>query len=90
MNIFHKSVDLKSLEVRESSLPDSKKPITADNVMDSIKAHVRKHRIDCKDLFKDFDRLRSGRISKPKFHTGMELCKIQLSAKEFEVCILHA
>mmetsp|Transcript_17218 Transcript_17218/g.30890 ORF Transcript_17218/g.30890 Transcript_17218/m.30890 type:complete len:425 (+) Transcript_17218:254-1528(+) len=72
MNIFHKAenVTVKPEEVN------------ADQVMDRVKAHVRKFRIDVKDIFRDFDRLRSGKITKPKFLTGLELCKLNLDHAE--------
>mmetsp|Transcript_9313 Transcript_9313/g.15029 ORF Transcript_9313/g.15029 Transcript_9313/m.15029 type:complete len:422 (-) Transcript_9313:337-1602(-) len=71
MNIFHKSQELK--------LDNG-----VDEILDNIKAHVKKFRIDVKDVMKDFDKLRSGRITKAKFDTGLQLCKISLSSKDLE------
>lgn len=74
MNIFHKSQDLK----------DAIDLIDAEAVMQKVKDHVKLFRIDVKDIFKDFDRLRSGKITKAKFYTGLEMCKLALSKNEIQ------
>mmetsp|Transcript_2324 Transcript_2324/g.3335 ORF Transcript_2324/g.3335 Transcript_2324/m.3335 type:complete len:423 (-) Transcript_2324:34-1302(-) len=73
MNIFHKSQDI------------SKPTSDVHELMDRIKAHVKKYRVDVKDIYRDFDRLRSGKITKAKFFTGLELCNIKLSPSDLKM-----
>ncbi len=42
-------------------------------------------RVDVKDIFRDYDRLRSGKILKTKFASGLNMLKLHLSPGEVEV-----
>ena len=41
------------------------------------------------EFFRDFDKLRSGRISNTQFRTGMSMAKFDLSQSEFDILCSH-
>ena len=59
------------------------------SVLDDIRAQVLTQRIRINEFLRDYDKLRSGVISKQQFSSGVFLAKIELDAKELDIIAEH-
>jgi len=55
---------------------------TINGVLDRIKTLVMKKRIRVLEFFKDYDKLKSGRITRVNFTRALDLCHFELTSKE--------
>jgi Ca2+-binding EF-hand superfamily protein len=62
-------------------------PEDLDDVLSRIRRECSQKRIRLNEFFRDFDRLRSGNITKPQFRIGMNMAKIDLSNAEFDLLV---
>lgn len=75
-------------EVNEKkNLPSN--PVLADleEVLTGIKNKVVKERVSVLEFMRDYDKLRTGRISKENFRRALDLCKFEL--KESEIALIE-
>lgn len=64
-------------------------PEDIDDVLSRIRKDCSQKRIRLNEFFRDFDRLRSGNITKAQFRIGMNMAKIDLSNPELELLTTH-
>uniref|UniRef100_A0A7S3KPW0 EF-hand domain-containing protein n=1 Tax=Euplotes crassus TaxID=5936 RepID=A0A7S3KPW0_EUPCR len=64
-------------------------PEDVDDILARIRKVCSEKRIRLEEFFRDFDRLRSGNITKPQFRIGMNMAKIDLSTSEFDLLCSH-
>lgn len=64
-------------------------PEDIDDVLSRIRRECGEKRIRLQEFFRDFDRLRSGNITRPQFRIGMNMAKIHLSSSEFDFLADH-
>jgi len=60
-------------------------PEDVDDVLSRIRKYCSQNRIRLQEFFRDFDKLRSGRITSTQFRTGMSMVKLNLSQSEFDL-----
>jgi hypothetical protein len=61
------------------------KPEDIDDVLAKIRQFCCENRLRLSEFFRDFDKLRSGFITKAQFRIGMNMGKIVLSGNEFNL-----
>ncbi len=64
-------------------------PEDVDDILARIRKECSEKRIRLSEFFRDFDRLRSGNITKPQFRIGMNMAKIDLSTSEYNLLLSH-
>jgi Ca2+-binding EF-hand superfamily protein len=64
-------------------------PEDINDVLSRIRRHWSQNRIRLDEFFRDFDKLRSGRITNTQFRTGMSMVKFDLSQSEFDILCTH-
>lgn len=62
-------------------------PEDLDDILAKIRKMCKEQRIRIQEFFRDFDKLRSGLITIPQFRIGLNMGKIHLSQKEFDIVI---
>eukprot|EP01063_Lacrimia_lanifica_P000340 TRINITY_DN10164_c0_g1_i1.p1 TRINITY_DN10164_c0_g1~~TRINITY_DN10164_c0_g1_i1.p1 ORF type:complete len:1008 (+),score=445.53 TRINITY_DN10164_c0_g1_i1:63-3086(+) len=63
----------------------SEKKITLEDTLDSIKGKVHRNRIRLNEFFTDPDPLRKGVVPLPKFRTGLDMARLDLTESQFEL-----
>jgi hypothetical protein len=61
------------------------KPLDIEDVLAKIRQFCAENRLRLSEFFRDFDKLRSGFITKAQFRIGMNMGKIVLSSSEFNL-----
>lgn len=61
---------------------DAVETVSAEQVLDKIKTKVSKERIRVLEFMRDYDKLRSGRISRTSFRRALDLCGFGLNQAE--------
>ena len=61
------------------------KPTDVDDVVARLRNLCKQQRIRIGEFFRDFDKLRSGFITKSQFRIGLNMSKVQISSQEFEL-----
>lgn len=56
-----------------------------EQIIQNIQIYTSERRIRLAEFLKDFDRLRSGSITRAQFRIGMNMAKISFTEKEFGV-----
>eukprot|EP00049_Salpingoeca_infusionum_P007962 m.128503 g.128503 ORF g.128503 m.128503 type:complete len:947 (-) comp13872_c2_seq1:463-3303(-) len=54
-----------------------------DQVMSRLKIHVAKERIRLKEHLRDFDKLRTGKVTSAQFRSGLSMAKVSLTLPEY-------
>lgn len=58
-------------------------PADFSALLAKLTTQVKENRIRVEEFLKDFDKLRTGMISKQQFRLGLNMCQLNLSEKEF-------
>jgi Ca2+-binding EF-hand superfamily protein len=64
-------------------------PEDLDDVIARIRRNCSKSRLRLQEFFRDFDRLRSGNITKSQLRIGLSMAKIELSNSEFNLIAIQ-
>lgn len=59
-------------------------PQDVDDTIARLRTLCKEQRIRIGEFFRDFDKLRSGFITKSQFRIGLNMAKVQISSQEFE------
>jgi hypothetical protein len=60
-------------------------PQDVEDTLARLRVLCKQQRIRIGEFFRDFDKLRSGFISKSQFRIGLNMAKVQISSQEFEL-----
>ena len=64
-------------------------PQDVDDTVARLRTLCKEQRIRIGEFFRDFDKLRSGFITKSQFRIGLNMAKVQISSQEFELLSTH-
>lgn len=65
------------------------RPNDIEDVLAKLRQFAKEQRIRVAEFFRDFDKLRTGFITKAQFRIGLNMAKIVLSGSEFELLCEH-
>jgi hypothetical protein len=66
---------------------DSSVPNDLEDILSKIRKKVKESSIRLKEFFRDFDKLRSGKITQNQFRGGLNMANIHLSSAEYDLII---